>query len=303
MKNQTIDYNVNVTPILAQYNNTNNGVSPLINADDNSMNSLVNIRGYGKFDPAPQYPQSHNYGHALSKIQPDNDPIYSQQFGNLYQIPAGAVQTKNSWDNNINSKLELPGNDLGGIKSNYEHYDDYQRFAYNTTRKSDPYLLPFYFSKINVKFIQDKVVNIVEKERGIKINTEQDIEGLLNIMISNYTHAWDSKGIIGSNSYATKPSEDPNTYFSNILARLNQYTISQYVKLVLSTLNITEYYMRDISNLPMPLSLPVSTQMKGKNQLGFVGFFENNQKFTKEIDAFNTRNVLPGKIDSIKFGN
>lgn len=298
-----IDYNVNVVPLLAQYNNTNQNYTPLVNADDSTMNSLVNIRGYGMYDPPPQYPQSHDYGHALSNINPPKDPTYSQETGELYQIPAGAVQLKNSWNNNINNNLQLPGNDLGGVKSNYEFYDDYQRFAYNSSRKSDPYLLPYYFSKINVKFIQDKVVSAVEKERGIKINTEQDIEGLLSIMLSNYTHAWDSKGIIGSNSCANNPSEDPNTYFSNILARLNQYTIQQYIKLVLSTLNITEYYIRDISNLPMPLSQPVSTQNKGKNQLGFVGFFENNHEFTREIDAFNTRNVLPGKIDSTKFGN
>ena len=303
MSNTSIDYNVNVGPLLASYNNTNQGYSPLIKADDNTMNSLANIRGYGMYNPAPQFSQSHNYGHALSKVKPPEDPVYSPEFGNLYQTPAGAVQIEDSWNNNINKNLKLPGNDLGGVKSNYEYYDDYQRFAYNTTRKSDPYILPFYFSKINVKFIQDKVVSIVEKERGIKINTEQDIDGLLSIMISNYTHLGGSNGIIGSNQCATKPSEDPNTYFSSILAKLNQYTIEQYVKLVLSTLNITEYYIRDISNLPMPLSQPVDTGNKGKNQLGFVGFFEDNHEFTRAIDSFNARNVLPCKINSVKFGN
>jgi len=300
---QKPDYNVNVYPLLTHYNNTNQNFTPLIPADGPDMNNLTNIRGMGLYDPAPRFDQTHDYGHALSNIKPPNDPIYSQEFGNLYQIPAGAVQIKESWNNNINSNLELPGNDLGGVRSNYEYYDDYQRFAYNTVRKSDPYLLPFYFSKINVKFIQDKVVTLVEKERGIKIETEQDIEGLLSIMISNYTDVWHNLGVVGNNPRATNPSEDPNTYFSNILAKLNQYTIEQYVKSVLSTLNITEYYIRDISNLPMPLSQPVSTQNKGKNQLGFVGFFENNHEFTRAIDAFNTRNVLPGKIESTKFGN
>lgn len=303
MNNLNIDYNVNVTPILAEYNNTNQGSFPLINADDNTMNSLVNIRGYGKFDPAPQYPQSQNYGNALSEIKPVTDVIYQQEFGNLYQTPIGAVELEKSWNKNMNTNLKLPGNNLGGVKSNYEYYDDYQRYAYNVTRKSDPYILPFYFSKINVNFIQNEVIKIVEKERGIKINTEQDIEGLLEIMIGNYTILPTSQGIIGNNSCATKPSEDKNTYFTNILAKLNQQTIQQYVKLVLSTLNMTEYYIKDISNLPMPLSQPVTTDNKGKNQLGFVGFFEDNHKFTKAIDSFNTRNVLPGKIDSIKFGN
>ena len=188
-------------------------------------------------------------------------------------------------------------NDKGGVQSNYEYYDDYQRWAYNAVRKSDPYLLPFYFSKINVNFIQKKVVEYVKKERGIEINTSQDTEGLLTIMLSNYTHAWHNKGIIGSNKCATKPNEDPSTFFTNILAKLNQYTIQQYVKMVLSTLNITEYYIRDISNLPMPISQPVPTSNKGINQLGFVGFFEDNHEFTRNINSFNTRNVLPGKLN------
>ena len=291
-----VDYNVNVAPLLAQYNNTNQNHSPLIEADDNTMNSLSNIRGYGKFDPAPQFPQSRNNGQAFSQIEIPNEPVYKQVFDNLEQQPFGAIQTEKSWNNNINTELKLPGNKDGGVQSNYEYYDDYQRWAYNAVRKSDPYLLPFYFSKINVNFIQNKVVEIVEKERGIKISTSQDTEGLLNIMLSNYTHAWHSRGIIGSNKCATKPSEDPNTYFTNILAKLNQYTIQQYVKMVLSTLNITEYYIRDISNLPMPNSQPVPTSNKGMNQLGFVGFFEDNHEFTRNINSFNTRNVLPGEL-------
>ena len=33
----------------------------------------------------------------------------------------------------------------------------------------------------------------------------------------------------------------------------------------------------------MPLSQPVPTSNKGMNQLGFVGFFEDNHEFTRNI--------------------
>jgi hypothetical protein len=97
------------------------------------------------------------------------------------------------------------------------------------------------------------------------------------------------------------PSEDSATHFSSILAKLNQYTIQQYVKLVFSGLNINEYYLRDIANLPVPLSQPVCTGVKGKNSLGFVGYFEDNHKFTNAIDSFNMRDVLPGTIKSSQY--
>ena len=58
-----VDYNVNVNPLLAQYNNTNSGSVPLIPSD-----KLAEIRGSGLFNPAPLYPQSTNRGNAFSNI-------------------------------------------------------------------------------------------------------------------------------------------------------------------------------------------------------------------------------------------
>ena len=287
-----VDYNVNVNPILAQYNNSNTLHLPLIDSD-NTENSLANIRGSGNYNPSPQFLNTMKKNKQNNIFESPKDISYSQVFDNIEQQPVGAIQTENSWNNNINKELDLHVYKNGNVESNYKYFDEYQRWAYNAVRKSDPYLLPFYFSKINITFIQNKVVDIVNENRGIKINTSQDIEGLLNIMLSNYTHAWHSNGIIGSNKCATNPNEDPNAYFSNILAKLNQYTIQQYVKMVFSTLNITEYYIKDISTLPIPLSQPVPTSNKGINQLGFVGFFEDNHNFTKNINSFNTRNVLP----------
>ena len=36
-----VDYNVNVVPLLASYNHTNQGVSPLITSDSKNYDSLV----------------------------------------------------------------------------------------------------------------------------------------------------------------------------------------------------------------------------------------------------------------------
>ena len=275
------DYNVNVNPLLGEYNHVDtNKINSLIPADDGTFGSLAYKRGYGLYNPAPAYPQTHDYGNALSNVQPPKDQIYGPVNGNLYETPNSAVQTENSWNKNINYNIEPPD----GVS--YQYYDEYQEFALKSTNKNDPYLLPYFFSKINVNFIQKSVVEYVKKARNITIKTEQDIDSLLNIMVKNYLDAFVSNGITGISGNSC--------LFKNILGNLNKITIEEYVQSVLSSLNMTEYYLKDISTLPVPLSNPVLVSNKGKNELGFVGFFENNHDFTKNLSSFNTRDLLPG---------
>jgi hypothetical protein len=294
-----VDYNVNVKPLLGYYNKTNNNnVSPLIPADNGTFNSLVYKRGYGLFDPAPIYPQTHDYGHALSEVKPPNKEITTPVTGDIYVTPFGGAQTENSWDKNINYDLKPYDGD------NYEHYDEYQKWAYKATKLSDPYLLPYYFSHINIKYIQNEVIKHVKKTRNITIQTKQDTDNLLNIMLSNFMSIRQNQsGVFGKNSCTNSSSQDSACLFSNVLANLNKITIEQYIKAVLSALNISEYYIKDISTLPVPLSNPKLVSNKGKNELGFVGFFEDNHKFTNNLSSFNSRDLIPGKIQSTKFGN
>jgi len=292
-------YNVNVKPLLAQYNNTNQyNINTLIEQDE-----LANIRGSGNFNPAPLYPQTTDNGNAYSNIKPDEKHLYSALEGNIEINTTGALQIENTWNSNINNNIVVNKNNPG--KSDYKDmYDEYQVFAYNTTRKNDPYLLPYYFSKINIKFIQDNVVDIVKKHRNITIETKQDINGLLNMMVNNYLEAYESQGVT-SHNLGTNISKNYSSSFQSILGNLNKITIEQYIKNIFSTLNMTEYYIKDISTLPMPMSRPtyIAPANKGVNELGFVGFFEDNQKFTNSLSSFNGRNILPGKINSTQFGN
>lgn len=296
------EYNVNPSPLLANYNHTNNGSYPLIPIDE-----LMSIRGSGNYNPAPIYPQTTDYGNAYSQVNKSpqfiNTLNNSNYFGNsnlenssnnLYVNPLGSIESIGSWNKNTNTTLKPPDG------SNYEYYDEYQRWALNASRKSDPYLLPFLFSKINVKFIQDSTVEYVKKSRNITIETKQDTTNLLNIMLNNYILYYQSNGIF---SDGLSPQSGPNTTLQSILGKLNKRIIEQYVKSVLSGLNMHDYYMRDISTLPTPLTRPVATDVKGSNVLGNVGPFENNHAFTKNVDSFNMRNSDPGVINSLMFGN
>ena len=298
--NKPVDYNVNVVPLLASYNHTNQGVYPLIPSDDKNNDSLVDIRGYGLYNPAPLYEQTTDRGHAYSNTNTYSeyfDKSYTPVKGNLYVNPSGAVDVEGTWQKNINYDIKPPSGD------NYEYYDEYQRWALNATRKADPYILPFLFSKINVKYIQDSVVDYVKKARNIIINTRQDTDNLLNLMLNNYILFYQSSGIFENNDCASKPYQNSSTNFSSILANLNKNIIQKYVESVLSGLNMHEYYMKDISTLPVPLSNPVLVSNKGSNVLGYVGPYENNHDFTRIINSFNARDLVPGKINSNTFGN
>jgi len=298
--NKFIDYNVNVTPLLANYNNTNNIVSPLIYSDDKNHASLVDIRGYGLYNPAPLYLQTTDRGNGFSNTSTYSnyfDKNYVPNSGNLHVNPSGAVYVEGTWEKNTNYNIDLPYGD------NYKYYDEYQRWALNATRKVDPYILPFLFSKINVKFIQDSVIDYIKNLRNITINTKQDTDNLLNLMLNNYILYYESNGIFTDNDCATSPNQNKSTNFSSILGNLNKNIIENYVKSVLSGLNMHEYYMKDISTLPVPLSNPVLITNKGSNVLGYVGPFEDNQEFTKNINSYNLRDTIPEKIDSLKFGN
>lgn len=292
--NSTQDYDVNVHPILSPYNNTNDGVVPLIPLDE-----YETIRGSGLYNPAPLYPQTKNNGNAFSNIQtnPSLTQTYKPVSGNLYINPSGAVDVQGTWEKNTNYDLKPPTGD------NYEYYDEYQRWALNAIRKTDPYILPFLFSKINIKFIQDSVIKYVKDARNITIKTRQDTDNLLNLMLGIYTLYTESNGIYGTNDYAQNATQEPNCDFSNILGNLNKQIIEKYVQNVLSGLNMSEYYMKDISTLPMPFTHPTETSIKGSRSLGFVGFFEDNHEFTKNIDSYNMRNSLSGKINNAPFGN
>ena len=277
-------------PLLTQYNETTKNEYPLIGIDE-----LSNIRGAGLYNPGPKYIQTTDRGNAWDNIKSKPDPKYYPVSGNLYVNPSGAVDVNNTWETNIDAKIEP---DDG---SNYKNYDEFQRFALNATRKIENILQPYFFSSINVKFIQNKVVDYIKKETNITIETKQDTDNLLQLMLSVYNSFYSSTGVL--NADFNKTNEKDACNFSRILGICNQKVMETYIKNVLSTLNMTEYYFNDISKLPIPMSNPVTTDLKGSRTLGFVGFFEDNHDFTKNINSFNARDTQPGKINSVSFGN
>ena len=157
-------------------------------------------------------------------------------------------------------------------------YDRYQLFGFNNIRNTDLTLLPYYFSELNIKFIQNKVIEYIKKNKDISINTSQDINHLLNNMVINYQQL-------------KCPQISEKNDWKKTLGYLNKITIEQYIKSVISTMDMTKYYLDDISHLPQPIDHPtyIAPANKGQNVLGFLGYFDDNHKYTESLNQFNSR--------------
>lgn len=190
-----------------------------------------------------------------------NDSVKTYSQYELINDSARAIEVKNSWGKKY-------GTD----------YDRYQLFGFNNIRNTDLTLLPYYFSEINIKFIHNKVIDYIKKTKNITINTSQDINHLLNNMVINYQQL-------------KCPQNNEEDDWKKTLGYLNKITIEQYIKSVISTMDMTKYYLDDISHLPQPIDHPtyIAPANKGQNVLGFLGHFSDNHKYTDSLNSFNLR--------------
>lgn len=261
--------------LYAEYNKINTEKDPALMQID----KLSELRGTGKYNPAPNYAATTDFISEKTYNTSDikeyrnnvNNGILNNTVKDLYMNSSSSVEIKNSWNKNQN--LQNPN----------LNYDNYQIYALNTIRRTEPIILPYFFASVNVNFIKKKVIDYIFKIKNIKINTDQDTDNLLNLMITKYYDAFDS--------FAT----DKIT-FPEILGNLNKSVIEDYVKNVLSGINMYDYYIKDISNLPTPLDRPTNVNVKGKNELGFLGYFENNNEFSRNLQSYNMKNVVPGPL-------
>ena len=263
----------NVSPLLAQYGNS------IITG-----NNLANFRGTGNFNEPPKFEQTTDrgnaYENALNLYSKNNTVKPSKELEGTLNNIHFHPEIENTWEKNVN--------DL--------NYDEYQRWAINSTRKNDKYILPYFFSKINVRFIQKSVVDYVKKLRDFTIETKQDTDSLLIIMRNHYIRFLESKLWYDTdiNGMVT-PMKSKTCSFESLLGNLNKITIEEYVKQVLSGLNSTQHYMSDISTLPIPLSNPTNSSIKGHNVLANQGPFESSHDLNRAIKSYNTRNSFPSK--------
>ncbi len=310
--------NANTNPIaIAQYGNV------MIPSKNLSL-----LRGAGLYNPTPTYEQSTDRGPAYSNAlllsevddKRSEDDAYDGS-NNKWPTPYSSYDQLNNQPYVIGN--ELHAQDIGSwSKPTYKQSqgsDRMQQFAMKSTNSVPNPLLNFFFTSDNVQHIQEALKSAVKEIRNIVIG-DQNTDKLLTIMLNKYQYAMaggylplsednvvyprgtpdgspikDASGnVIGKSAYWNTGS-DANTCMSleYQISKLNQATVEEGLKQILSGIDSYKRYYRQSSSLPMPLDRSVMTSMKGANVLQENLGFYSSHDINKDISSYSQRfNVI-----------
>jgi hypothetical protein len=304
--------------------------------------ALAKLRGEGVYNPPPTWLQTTNRGNAMQEsynLYKSTSGIPLPQMPNPegimnlkepFQVGSTGLyqQPPNSWNR---PNAEAAGCENGVCGPNAS--DQYQIWAQETTNMTPNTLMNVFFSKTNVDFIQNSIIentaritaqnSELMKSQGkpVEIARQSDDE-LLIIMRSYYLKAlsgylphsdvaWDEDNpgkppntdpLLCSAGKVAGTTSDPNNgrgeiynigptgcSINNKLARLNKAVISLAVKQVLSGIDMYLEYYKQASTLPVPLSHPTLTTMKGSRVLSEDVGFSSGLPATRAADSYNMR--------------
>ena len=230
----------------AQYNNT--AISP---------GELGKIRGAGLY--STDYPLSSNWPQA--NFQPSTStyvkntnkviPVTTENWNLSSQMPVGK---------RVNDKFIYP--------KSLEHTlrgDPYTQFGLQANHSTPTALNTLFFNKINVKYLQNRILDEVEKITKIRIKPQSE-NSILVIMNNKYQYSLYGS-LPSSPPHLALPRGDKPCSLYKRLFKLNQAVIQECVKEILSGMNMYIDYYKHASSLPVPLSLPTYVNSKGANVL------------------------------------
>lgn len=255
-------------------------------------------RGSGNWNPPPLYNQTTDRGNAGK----NSLEIYQEEKQNLPQDL--------KYDNREFSQKEYkivnnPQQYVVGVSGIYHqpekpwtreninnNGDEYTNYAIKSTHFEPNVLLNYFFSKININYIQNRIIEEAKRIQGVDISTQSEDE-LLQIMRFMYLEALN--GWLPQNNEpdrAHRRGEAPCS-LKEMLTRLNKSVIELCVQQVLSGIKMMQTYYQDASSLPLPLEHPRYVSMSGSRVLSEnVGLYSSHQ-FTRDIQSYNERyNIL-----------
>lgn len=130
----------------------------------------------------------------------------------------------------------------------------------------------FFFSTENIDYLQNRIVDLVKKINGTDIY-KQSIDDLIIIMINKLQYAYTGWLANEKNPEKVENRGEKPCSLEYRLTLLNKNVLQEVVKQVLGGIKMYQEYYKDISSLPMPLSLPEYTSMHGSRVLSEnIGF-------------------------------
>jgi hypothetical protein len=277
---------------------------------------IAKQRGTGNFNWPPTFMQSTYRGQAMS----ESYPIYVDQQNNgktstglqkpflmtpeavnVKDLSLAHFNTPDSLSDDLRRRayseyvigstgLHPDAEGPGWSRPEFEGADNqYVVWAQRSMQLTPNTLLTYFFSKENIKYIQDRTIEEIYRIRGKDINP-QSIDELLIIMRNKYLYAlngWLPQENARGNKVFNRG--DAPCSLESRLTRLNKSTLEETVKQVLSGIDQYEQYTKDISSLPMPLEHPVFTTMKGGKTLSESLGYNSGHERTLASNSFNMR--------------
>jgi len=299
-------------PTISQYGNT------MIDASNKAI-----LRGTGNYNPPPNWEQTTNrgnsYENALALYGTSNeynvDKMYKAENRDKAESQWKTIQSNLDYDNklkyNVGSSGFHPEKSSTWNRSDFEGSrgsDQYQVWAVKALNMTPMPFLNLFFSKDNVDYIQNRLIEEVYKNRNVKISRQSD-DNLLIIMRNHFIYALNgslpqagdirepqARGTIdnglNSEGYPRAFSSGTNscTSLEFQISRLNKSVLEETVSQVLSEIGMYQQYIKDASSLPIPLSHPVSVTMKGSRVLSEnIGFDNGGGEMSKAISSYSQR--------------
>lgn len=252
---------------------------------------LAQQRGLGNYNPPPLFQQTTNRGNTDTQALNYYEDNYAPVTEKPRQDTINPV-TYNVGSTGFHAETQGWGRDTSIPQ---DHSDEYTSWAMKSVHQVPSVLLNFFFSKENVKYIQDRIVQEVYKIRQVNISKQSDDE-LLIIMRNHYQKALSGWLPISENPQQQKlayPRGEKPCDITSMLTRLNKSVLEECVKQVLSGVDMYKTYYKDASSLPLPLSRPTYMSSKGSRVLSENVGFDSGHDFTRSVQSYNQRyNIL-----------
>jgi len=241
-----------------------------------SIGELGKIRGSGQF--STDYPLSSNYplGKSLS-LWNDDKKFPTEDFNLSSQMPV-AQKVGRQWQ-------YKPENSLQGS-------DPYVEFALKSTKQVPSAFLNTFFSRDNVKYLGNRIVQEVKKITGHDIK-KQNEDAILIYMRANYNSAMEGFLPQPNEPHGAHANGGVNISLIDRITRVNQAVLQQCVKEILSSMKMYIQYTKDASSMPIPLERPTNASNKGGNVLSEnIGLYSSHND-NRSIQSYNLKdNVI-----------
>jgi hypothetical protein len=165
--------------------------------------------------------------------------------------------------------------------------DPYLQFGLQSLNEEVTELSGLFFNKVNVAYLQNRIVTDITKLTGIEIKPQNE-SALLIIMRNKYEYGLSGWLPATSPVHLALPRGEKPCSLRERLSRLNQAVLQDTIKQIVNGMGMYAEYYKQASSMPEPLSLPTVMTMKGSRVLQENIAFTNGN--SRGIDSFNMRN-------------